>query len=312
MMIDTHVHYGDKCYKNDLIEVVKRDREAGVVRTICLPVKYEDNRTMMTAAEGIGDMYFGVGIHPLQVPQYPTLPSPKEEYSLKKELAACEKRKLAFEKDRNTLLMFQGMMKDLSDLIDECTGSGRIAAIGETGIDTFKSKNLIMQKISLYQHFLLAIKYDLPVVLHIRGENALDETMKVMNKLRSPKRGFRGVWHCFLGSKADMDKLQDGNNDFVFGIGGKITDKEGYRILSKTLLSFPDKGEALSKIVLETDAPYLLPHKDAEEQNRDTRNVSANLPVVVQTIAKILNVEDEVVIEHTAKNAFRMFFPGEI
>lgn len=317
-MIDTHVHYAHEQIKDDLLEIEKLDRQAGIKQTICLPITFEDNLTMMPATEGFKAMYYAVGIHPLRVPLYPMPISRKGLYSLKRELKDCEKRKLAFERDRKTLQEFKERIDYLAGMIKKEAESetNRIVAIGETGIDIHSRtgfQKLLMQKISLFEHLLLALRYDLPLVLHIRGEHALDETLSVMNADCFKSSCFRGVWHCFCETKEEMDLLADfGKNAFVYGIGGKITmpgrDGETLRETLRRLSEEQRSDEILSKLVLETDAPFVTPYAIIKEYGKGTRNISAYLTEIVHALAEILKVSDQEVIERTTENANRLFF----
>lgn len=318
IMIDTHVHYADELIRPDLPEIEKLDRQAGVERTICLPITFEDNLTMMSATEGYKAMYYAVGIHPLRVPLYPLPITRRGVYSLKREIRDCEKRRLNWETDRKTLQDFKENIERLSEMIKDDAGSEnkRIVAIGETGIDIHSRtgiQKLWMQKISLFEHLILALRHDLPLVLHIRGEYALGEALSVMKADCFRNTRFRGVWHCFCGTKEEMELLADnGKNDFVFGIGGKIT-KPGRDgdILRKTLRRISEEqspGEILSKLVLETDAPFVTPYGIIKKYGRDARNISAYLPEIVSALAEILKVSDQEVMERTTENANRAFF----
>ena len=83
---------------------------------------------------------------------------------------------------------------------------------------------------------------------------------------------------------------------FYIGVGGVITFKNGRR-LKETVEAIP-----LSRIVLETDCPYLSP-----EPNRGKRNDSTNLIYVAREIAAIKGISEQEVIEETEKNARKLY-----
>ena len=83
---------------------------------------------------------------------------------------------------------------------------------------------------------------------------------------------------------------------FYIGVGGVITFKNGRR-LKETVEAIP-----LSRIVLETDCPYLSP-----EPNRGKRNDSTNLIYVAREIAVIKGISEQKVIEETEKNARKLY-----
>ena len=305
-MIDTHVHYGCEVLRNDLKDIERQDRKAGIEKTLCLPMSYEDNFTMMQNTRGYADMAYAVGIHPLYVPSLP--PDGNSALALKKEIEL-------YRRSLDELTDFQVMIFTLSSFIEkhaEC-----VAAIGETGIDIHNDagkNNLRMQKISFREHIRLAQAHKLPLILHLRGENALEEALSVMQQGQFRNIHYRGIWHCFHGTRREMEKmLEISDGEFGFGIGGIITYPERGAVLRDNLRSW-NKAEILSKIVLETDAPFLAPQnagggsegRSLTESERGVRNISANLAEVVSVLAGTLKVSPEEIIRHTTENAYRI------
>ena len=103
-----------------------------------------------------------------------------------------------------------------------------------------------------------------------------------------------GVVHCF-GSGPDIaDKFI--KKGFLLGIGGRITYEEEVELrecIRQTLLEH---------ILLETDAPFVLP---AGVEGK--RNTSENLSRIAQEIADIKGVSYDVVVRITEENAKRLF-----
>ncbi len=97
-----------------------------------------------------------------------------------------------------------------------------------------------------------------------------------------------GVIHCYSYAKEMAKEYVD--MGFYIGVGGVITFKNGRR-LKETVEAIP-----LSRIVLETDCPYLSP-----EPNRGKRNDSTNLIYVAREIAAIKGISEQKVIEETEK-----------
>ena len=84
--------------------------------------------------------------------------------------------------------------------------------------------------------------------------------------------------------------------DFYFGIGGVITFKNAKKL--REVVEYAP----ISRLVLETDCPYLAP-----VPNRGKRNSSLNLPYVVQAMAEIKSMEPEEIIRLTTENAKELY-----
>ena len=298
-LIDTHVHYGTDAFANDLPEVMAGDMAEGVEKVLCLPISYEDNFVLSKRTECWADrIKYTVGIHPLHVPGFPT--GDEQSFAADREIDLCRKK-------IDILEEFQEMMSSLQKLIS--SDPDRYAAVGETGIDTHTDagrNNLYMQKISFREHIRLSQKNHLPLVLHLRGEDAFSQALSVMKKGRMANIHYRGVVHCFHGTREEMEMMLDGGrNDFVFGIGGMLTYPERGAVLRDTLRNSLPEEDILSKLVLETDSPYLVPQTKLESGT--ARNTAGCLTDVVPLIAELLGVPASEVIRRSDENARRMF-----
>ncbi len=103
-----------------------------------------------------------------------------------------------------------------------------------------------------------------------------------------------GVIHCYSYSPEMAAEYVD--MGFYIGVGGVVTFKNGKK-LKRTVETIP-----LSRIVVETDCPYLSP-----EPNRGSRNDSSRLRYVVEEIAALKHVPVEEVIRVTTENARKMY-----
>ncbi len=133
-------------------------------------------------------------------------------------------------------------------------------------------------------------KVNLPIVYHSR--EAAKDTMDMILETHAAECG--GVIHCYSYAKEMAKEYVD--MGFYIGVGGVITFKNGRR-LKETVEAIP-----LSRIVLETDCPYLSP-----EPNRGKRNDSTNLIYVAREIAAIKGISEQKVIEETEKNARKLY-----
>ena len=165
-----------------------------------------------------------------------------------------------------------------------------IIAIGETGIDLYWDKSTLKEQIKAFEHQItLAIKHNLPIVIHAR--NSMEEIFNVLDKYKSnlPK----GVFHCFSGTLEQAKRVLD--YGMYIGIGGVATFKNGglNEIIEKT---------PLSKIVVETDSPYLAP-----TPHRGKRNESAYIKLIVEKVAIIKDLSFQEIADSTTKNALTLF-----
>ena len=123
----------------------------------------------------------------------------------------------------------------------------RFCAVGEIGIDLYWSREFENFQLSAFSFQLdLAVKYDLPVVIHTR--NSFDLAAEVIENRNDP--AIRGIFHCFGGSVQQAEKAI--GLGFMLGIGGIITYKNSG--LQKVV-----EIVGLEHLVLETDSPFLPP-----------------------------------------------------
>lgn len=166
-------------------------------------------------------------------------------------------------------------------------------AIGEVGVDLYHNATFRTEQMDAFGYQLdYALAHDLPVIIHSR--NALDETLHVLSLMGSRMPGL--VFHSFTSGPEDAARIMEVHPDACFGINGVVTFKNA-----------PDLREAvkligLSKIVLETDAPYLAP-----VPKRGTINESANIPYICAKIAELCGVPMEEAERITDLNATSLF-----
>ena len=175
------------------------------------------------------------------------------------------------------------------DKLKKLATSKKVVAYGEIGLDFFHNFSpQDMQREWFKKQLGLACELDMPVIIHSRDAN--DEVFDIMKS--SPAR--RGVIHSFSGDWALAAKYV--GLGFYIGVGGVVTFKKA------DALKEVCKEAPLSKILLETDCPYLAPHPF-----RGKRNDSTKLMLVAEEIAKIKGVSVEEVCYATSKNAKELF-----
>ena len=173
------------------------------------------------------------------------------------------------------------------DELEELIKNNKIYAVGEIGLDYYWNKeNKDDQKDLCIIQLDLAIKYDLPVIIHTR--DSIQDCYDILKD-----RNNRGVIHCFTGS-IEMAKLFI-KKGYKLGIGGVLTFKNSN--LYKVIESID-----LDDILLETDSPFLSP-----APFRGQTNIPSNVYYVASRIAEIKNISVEEVINITRKNASKLF-----
>lgn len=174
---------------------------------------------------------------------------------------------------------------EMKNMINECK---KIVAIGEIGLDYHYSKSTKIEQLELFENQVkFALECNLPVIVHDR--EAHGDTQSVLKKYKP-----RGVVHCFSGSR-DMAKEIIGLGMYL-GIGGVVTFKNAKNIVDVV------ENVDLSKIVLETDAPYMTP-----VPFRGERCNSTHIEFTAQKIAEIKNIDKYEVLKVTKKNAIDLF-----
>lgn len=195
-----------------------------------------------------------------------------------------------------TELFEEGAEDKLRTLIQQ----PEIVAGGECGLDFFRNFSPQPVQIQAFEKQLeLCAEYQLPVFLHQR--DAHPDFLKVLDPWL-PKLP-RAVVHCFTGTG---DELQDYlDRDLYVGVTGWICDERRGHHLRELVGRIP-----LSRLMIETDAPYLLPRdlpKARLRHSGDRRNEPAYLPHILQTIAQCRGETPETTAAGTTATAQNFF-----
>jgi TatD DNase family protein len=185
------------------------------------------------------------------------------------------------------------------------SGSKKIVAIGETGLDFFRidkdrdeQEATQLQEFGLRDHIKLADELDLPLVIHCR--DAFRRLATIIQSEQTTGKKVRGVIHCFTGTWEEGKMLLD--LGFHLSFTGIITfppkkDEDPERSIHRTIERMP-----LDRMLVETDAPWLtpLPH-------RGKRNEPTYVEHVAQKIAELRGIDVEEVARQTTENALTLF-----
>ena len=251
-IIDTHTHLYLNQFKDDIDKVIQRSIDKGINKFIFPAIDsthFDDMHDLKNKYPG--SIYLMSGLHPTDV---------KENY------------------------------KEELEFVFNSLKSHSYVAIGEIGIDLYWDKTYLKQQQEAFRFQIrLAIKHDLPIVIHCR--EAFNEIFEILDKENCPK--LRGVFHCFTGSLKQAKRAID--LGFVLGIGGVVTFKNGG--IDKFLNQID-----LKYVVLETDSPYLAP-----VPFRGRRNESSYIIHVVEKLSEIYGLSKKEIADITTKNAEKVF-----
>ncbi|MDA9373554.1 TatD family hydrolase [Flavobacteriaceae bacterium] len=251
-MIDTHTHLYLKQFNDDIDKVIQRSIDKGINKFIFPAIDsthFDDMHDLKNKYPG--SIYLMSGLHPTNV---------KENY------------------------------KEELEFVVNSLKSHSYVAIGEIGIDLYWDKTYLKQQQEAFEFQIrLAIKNDLPIVIHCR--EAFDQIFEILDKENCDK--LKGVFHCFTGKLEQAQRAID--LGFVLGIGGVVTFKNGG--IDKFLNQIDIKH-----IVLETDSPYLAP-----VPFRGKRNESSHITYIIDKLSDIYGLSNTEIASVTTKNAEKVF-----
>ena len=255
-MIDTHAHIYLEHFADDVDAVIDRALENGVKKILLPNIDSTTVNQMLDLEERYpGVCYAMMGLHPCSV---------KDD----------------FEKD---LLL-------VADWLDKRS----FLAVGEMGTDLYWDKTFWeQQKKAFHMQAELALKHNLPIVIHCR--ETIDETIGLVKEYEG--RGLKGVFHCFTGSADQAKQITD--LGFYLGLGGVATFKNGG--LDQVIPHLDT-----TKIILETDSPYLTP-----TPYRGKRNEPSYVSFIADKVAEYLQMNKEALVDLTTTNANALFFPSQ-
>ena len=251
-IIDTHTHLYLNQFKDDIDKVIQRSIDKGINKFIFPAIDsshFDDMHDLKNKYPG--SIYLMSGLHPTNV---------KENY------------------------------KEELEFVVNSLKSHSYVAIGEIGIDLYWDKTYLKQQQDAFEFQIrLAIKNDLPIVIHCR--EAFNEIFEILDKENCSK--LRGVFHCFTGTLEQANRAI--NLGFKLGIGGVVTFKNGG--IDKFLSQID-----LKHIVVETDSPYLAP-----VPFRGKRNESSYITYVIDKLSEIYGIPIKEIASVTTKNAEKVF-----
>ena len=275
--IDTHAHL-DMLKRLTPDEAVAKSVNEGVKYIINVGSSLDGSKKSIEFARKFSNVFASIGIHPHYVTNFG-----KKEIKILQSLI----------QGRSDIQGHSGTVGAVNDVNENVSERyKKVVAVGETGFDFYRnlSPRKDMER-AFVSHIELAIKYDIPVIIHDR--DAHRQTLEVVKKYIDHKK-FRAVVHCFSGDvNFAMQCLALG---LYISFTGVITFPNARGIL-KAVEKVP-----VERLFIETDAPFLAP-----QAKRGKENYPGYVRYVAEKIAEIKNLSVEEVADITSKNAQRFF-----
>jgi TatD DNase family protein len=266
MLIDTHAHLFFDDYANDLEQVLARAKEAGVEKIIVPSVDLATSlKSIELAKKYPGTIYGAVGIHPEETTEKDWSPREWEDELSKLDQMILDNREW-------------------------------IVAVGEIGTDANTDelkKSLPLQMKLMKKQCELAIRFDLPVIVHTR--NSFAGTWEVLKSLSMMPRG---QFHCFSVDEEAL-KLVVGAGFYVSFCGNITWSKR----VGKLAAMLP-----IERLLLETDSPLMVPRDmKGNPVNGLERNESANMRYLLDKLVSLRTESPKEIADKSSYNAMQLF-----
>jgi TatD DNase family protein len=254
-LVDSHCHLDQldlSQHQGDIQQTLNEAERHQVKHMLCVCITLKDFPAVLKIAETFPQVSASVGLHP-------------NEQDLEKEPTA-------------------------EDLI-ALAAHEKVVAIGETGLDYFRSiGDVEWQRERFRQHIRAAKKIAKPLIIHTR--QAKHDTLQIMQQENAQSVG--GVMHCFTEDwQTAQQALELG---FYISISGIVTFKTALEIQEVA------KRLPIDKLLIETDSPYLAPIPF-----RGKANQPAYVRYVAEYIAGLRGISVVELAEHTTHNFFTLF-----
>jgi TatD DNase family protein len=179
--------------------------------------------------------------------------------------------------------------------IDRLAALPRVRAIGETGLDRYRTgeEGWAAQEASFRAHIRIAEQRGVALVIHDR--DAHDEVLRVLEDEGAPEHT---VMHCFSGdarfAKACVER------GYVLSFAGTVTFGNAGSLREAAALT------PVEQMLVETDAPFLTPMP-----HRGRPNASRMVPYTVRALAEVTGVDLALLCAGLTATAERVFGPWE-
>ena len=253
-LIDSHCHLIFENFEEDLEDVIQRLRTNGIKKLVHACCEFTEIPKLKKISHKFKEIYYSVGLHPLEAKQW---------------------------NEDSMFLLKRSAQEDK-----------RVVAIGELGLDFFKSANKTQQIDALIPQMELAFELELPVIIHCR--DAANEMIEICNELSNKGKCPKGVLHCWTGTPTEMKQFLD--LGFYISFSGIVTFPKAREIHECAKLVPSDK------YLIETDSPFLAP-----VPHRGKRNEPAFVENVAHFLADLRSTELIKIAKESCKNAEDLF-----
>ena len=190
----------------------------------------------------------------------------------------------------NEAPVVKDLEKDLQ-IIEGLAANPRVRAIGETGLDFFRTPENLRdkQKYSFARHIKMAKEHKKALVIHDR-----DSHRAVLDLLIQEGAPANTIFHCYSGD-AQMAK-ECIANEYILSFAGTVTFKNAPELREAVVLV------PIEQLLVETDSPFLAPMP-----NRGALNTPAQIPNTLRVIADLRNESVDYLAGAISENAERIF-----
>jgi len=190
----------------------------------------------------------------------------------------------------NEAPVVEDLEKDLK-VIEELAANPRVRAIGETGLDFFRTPENLRdrQKYSFARHIKIAKEHKKALVIHDR-----DSHRDVLDLLIQEGAPDKTIFHCYSGD-AEMAKECIANK-YILSFAGTVTFKNAPELREAVVLV------PIEQLLVETDSPFLAPMP-----NRGALNTPAQIPNTLRVIADLRSESADYLAGAISENAERIF-----
>jgi TatD DNase family protein len=184
-----------------------------------------------------------------------------------------------------------GRLDEAIAAMDELAAQPRVRAIGETGLDFFRTEHdgVPAQHESFEAHIALAKKHGIAMQIHDR--DAHEAVLETLLRVGAPERT---VFHCFSGD-ADMARIAT-DRGYYLSFAGNVTFKNAQNLRDALAVT------PIERILVETDAPFLTP-----TPFRGRPNAPYLVPVTVRFMAAELGMDADELCAQIAANTLAVY-----
>ena len=245
-LVDSHCHIPLLAETQNIEEILAEAKKHQIVHMLCVAIDLEGSPEIIQLAKTYENVSASVGVHP------------------------------------NTRAKNRLNIDEIASLGSDSS----VVAIGETGLDYFRSEgDLDWQRDQFRTHIAAAKELKKPLIIHSR-EAKLD-VIKILKEEKADEVG--GVMHCFVD---DLDTAKAAiDMDFLISFSGIVTFKN-----AKPLQEVA-RQISLKNMLIETDSPYLAP-----TPHRGKTNQPAYVRYVAEFLAELKEESLEDVALNTTKN----------